>query len=136
MADSEAHQGSCLCGAVRYTVRGPLSPVWGCHCTQCRKTSGHFVAATNADNADFDIEDDGALTWFSSSETAERGFCNKCGSSLFWRQKQGERTSIMAGTLDGATGVSLEGHIFTADKGDYYTIPDSDRQYPAWPERI
>ena len=38
--------GSCLCGAVRYEVTGPLRKVVYCHCEQCRKTSGHFVAAT------------------------------------------------------------------------------------------
>jgi hypothetical protein len=37
--------GGCLCGAVRYEVRGPLRPVVYCHCTQCRRTSGHFSAS-------------------------------------------------------------------------------------------
>ena len=133
---SDIHRGGCLCGAVRYSVAGALAPVWACHCSQCRKTSGHFVASTSARNADLSIESDGGLlTWYASSEAAERGFCARCGSSLFWREKAGDHTSIGAGTLDGNTGLTLQGHIFTADKGDYYVLPEHEVQHAAWPER-
>lgn len=113
--------GSCLCGAVRYAVTGALRPVIACHCTQCRKTSGHHVAATSAPRETVAIE--GEVTWFQSSDAARRGFCGTCGSNLFW-DGPGSHLSIFAGTLDGATGVTLEGHIFCADKGDYYEIAD------------
>lgn len=113
--------GSCLCGAVRYTVRGGLRPVIACHCTQCRKTSGHHVAATSANRRDVTIE--GAVTWYFSSPDARRGFCGTCGSNLFW-DGAGENLSIFAGTLDGDPGVRLAGHIFCADKGAYYEIAD------------
>ncbi len=112
--------GSCLCGAVRYTVSGPLRPVIACHCAQCRKTSGHYVAATSAAREQVVIK--GEVTWFQSSESARRGFCGTCGSSLFW-DGPGSHLSIHAGTLDGATGVRVVGHIYCADKGDYYDIP-------------
>ncbi|MEM1272825.1 MAG: GFA family protein [Pseudomonadota bacterium] len=111
--------GSCLCGAVRYTVSGPLRPVIACHCTQCRKTSGHHVAATSVPRAMIDIE--GAVTWFASSKTAKRGFCPTCGSNLFW-DGGGEDVSIFAGTLDGDPGIRLAGHIYCNDKGAYYEI--------------
>ena len=114
-------EGRCLCGAVRYRVSGELRPVIACHCTQCRKTSGHHVAATSAPRDRIDI--DGTVAWFASSETARRGFCPTCGSNLFW-DGPGTHLSIMAGTLDAPTGVSLAGHIFVADKGDYYDIAD------------
>ncbi len=111
--------GGCLCGAVTYSVSGALRPVVNCHCQQCRKASGHHVAATSA--ARGDIEIDGAVTWYQSSTTAKRGFCGVCGSNLFW-DGGGENLSIFAGTLDGATGLQTAGHIFVADKGDYYQI--------------
>ncbi len=114
--------GSCLCGAVRYTVSGPLRPVIACHCAQCRKTSGHYVAATSAAREQVVIK--GEVTWFQSSESARRGFCGTCGSSLFW-DGPGSHLSIHAGTLDGATGVRVVGHIYCADKGDYYEIPSN-----------
>ena len=46
-ADKAGHRGRCLCGAVNYRVDGPLRPVVACHCGQCQRTSGHFVAATS-----------------------------------------------------------------------------------------
>ena len=114
-------RGGCLCGAVRYETEGPLRPVVACHCTQCRKTSGHHVAATSAPRDGMKIE--GRVQWYQSSPEARRGFCPVCGSNLFW-DGPGSHLSIFAGTLDAPSGVRLEGHIFCADKGDYYDIDD------------
>ena len=119
-------KGGCLCGAVMYAVEGPLRPVVNCHCQQCRKSSGHHVAATSA--ARDKIEIIGEVTWYQSSETARRGFCAICGSNLFW-DGEGKNLSIQAGTLDGATGLQTRGHIFVADKGDYYEIADDLPQF-------
>ncbi|MBM7066104.1 GFA family protein [Actibacterium sp. 188UL27-1] len=118
--------GGCLCGVVRYRVTGPLRPVVACHCQQCRKTSGHHVAATSALRGDLRIE--GAVTWYHSSPEARRGFCGICGSNLFW-DGPGTHISIFAGGLDGPTGLAVVGHIFCADKGDYYTLDDGLPQF-------
>ncbi len=114
-------RGSCLCGAVTYQVTGPLRPVVACHCAQCRKTSGHYVAATSAPRESVEIT--GEVTWYVSSDTARRGFCGTCGSSLFW-DGAGVNLSIHAGTLDEAPDLAMAGHIYCADKGDYYEIND------------
>lgn len=114
--------GSCLCGAVTYRLKGPLGPVIACHCAQCRKTSGHYVAATSARREDVEVS--GEVRWYASSPGARRGFCPTCGSSLFWDPNDGARLSIHAGTVDQAEGLELAGHIFTADKGAYYPISD------------
>jgi hypothetical protein len=124
----EIHEGSCMCGAVRYEVKGPLREVIGCHCTQCRKQTGHYMAATAADLKRFRIIKDEGLRWYRSSETAERGFCQICGSTLFWQGAGRDYVAIAAGTLDGETGLSIAGHIFCADKGDYYEITDGEYQ--------
>lgn len=113
--------GGCLCGAVTYVVTGALRPVVACHCVQCRKTSGHYVSATSAARRDVAI--DGSVTWYQSSEQARRGFCGTCGSNLFW-DGAGDNLSIFAGTLDGETGLATVGHIYCADKGDYYALTD------------
>lgn len=124
--------GSCLCGAVRFRVAGPLRPVIACHCSQCRKGSGHHVAATSAPRDRIEIN--GAVTWFQSSTRARRGFCGSCGGNLFW-DGAGGNLSIFAGSIDGATGLQIAGHIYCADKGDYYDIPadvpQADGQDPA-----
>jgi hypothetical protein len=120
--------GGCLCGAVRYRVAGPLRDVVACHCGQCRRTSGHHVAATSAAREDVTVA--GEVAWYASSPGARRGFCRTCGSSLFWEDVGSGRLAISAGTLDAPTGLRLRGHIFTADKGDYYAIADGLPQAP------
>lgn len=123
-------KGSCLCGKVSYSVNGPLRPITACHCTQCRKQSGHFYAATAAHNDDLVIQGEDNLTWFHASSEAERGFCKTCGSALFWRHSGEDFTSILAGSLDGETGLKIAKHIFVADKGDYYDIEGDAPQTP------
>lgn len=122
--DQDTKTGSCLCGAVAYEVSGDLRPVLACHCVECRKTSGHHVAATQASIADFRLTNERGLAWYRSSDAAERGFCRDCGSSLFWRPNAGDRISIMAGTLDGETGLRMSEHLWTGEAGDYYRIAD------------
>lgn len=124
----EVHRGSCLCGGVVYEVHGPLRDVVGCHCRQCRKQTGHFMAATAAKHADFRVIRQDGLRWYRSSDSAERAFCATCGSTLFWQGKGRDYIAIAAGTLDGPTGARTMGHIFCADKGDYYQITDGDWQ--------
>jgi hypothetical protein len=125
---AEHHTGSCLCGGVAYEVEGPLREVIGCHCTQCRKQTGHYMAATAAKLGKFRIIRDKGLRWYRSSDMAERGFCQICGSTLFWQGKGRDYVAIAAGTVDGETGQRIAGHIFCADKGDYYDIADGDYQ--------
>lgn len=118
-------QGSCLCGGVTYELSGVLRPSVACHCVQCRKTSGHYVSATQVGPEQLHITKGATLTWFQSTPEAQRGFCNTCGSSLFWKhQDDSGAVSVMSGTIDGATGLETTKHIFTAFKGDYYEIAD------------
>ncbi|HUO20569.1 MAG TPA: GFA family protein [Steroidobacteraceae bacterium] len=120
----ETHAGGCLCGAVRYQVAGPLRPVVYCHCTQCRRNTGHYMAATAARHRDFRLTGEAQLRWYESSDAARRGFCGRCGSTLFWQANGRDTISIAAGTLDGATGLTGAWHIHLADRGDYYAIGD------------
>ncbi len=126
---SETHTGSCLCGSVRFRITGVLREVVACHCTQCRKQSGHYYAATNAADENLNIEDDGSLAWYQSSNDAKRGFCSACGSALFWKLDSDPFTSVLAGSFDKPTGLKLSRHIFVSDKGDYYEIGDGLPQH-------
>ena len=113
--------GACLCGGVQFQADAPLRDVKLCHCTQCRKTSGHFWAATSVPHDRFRLLTQDRLAWFRSSPTARRGFCNRCGASLFWQPEGESRLAIAAGALDGPTGLTVMDDIFTEDAGDYYT---------------
>lgn len=125
----ETHTGGCLCGAVRFATRGRLRGVVYCHCSQCRRQTGHHYAATNVGDADLTVEGAGALTWYRASASARRGFCATCGSALFWKGDASDYTSIMAGSFDAPSGLGGKVHIFVADKGDYYEIDDGLPQY-------
>lgn len=116
------YAGGCLCGQIKFRIDGPLRPVIACHCRQCRKTSGHHVAATAANRAHVEVTGD--VTWFVSSDIAKRGFCATCGSNLFYSHNASDNLSIFAGVIDGDTGLRIAGHIYCADKGDYYDITD------------
>ncbi|MGC1387953.1 MAG: GFA family protein [Steroidobacteraceae bacterium] len=126
------HTGGCLCGGVRYRIRGALRGVTACHCAQCRKTSGHHVAMTNAPSVNLSLNSSDTLSWYRSSEAAERGFCRVCGGNLFWRLLGADTISITAGTLDTPTNLTLTEHIFVADKSDYYEINDDLPKKNQW----
>lgn len=122
--------GGCLCGSVRYEVRGKLRPVVNCHCTQCRRTHGHFIGYTSTEKDSLVLTEETGLRWYQSSEKAQRGFCAACGASLFWDPAEGSSIAIAAGTIDEPTGLETVRHIFVAEKGDYYEIEDDLPQFP------
>jgi hypothetical protein len=128
-AMSDSHSGSCLCGAVKFKTAGKLRGVVYCHCSQCRKQTGHYYAATNVADDDIAISGSENLTWYHASDFARRGFCRTCGSALFWKRNGSDVISVLAGAFDSPTGLLGESHIFVADKGDYYTIEDGLPQF-------
>jgi hypothetical protein len=121
--------GSCLCGAVRYEIDGDLKQVVGCHCGKCRKWTGHFLTFTAAWHDELRLTRSDGLAWFESSPGNRRGFCKTCGSNLFFVTDGDDKTSISAGSIDGATGLQLVAHIFAPDKGDYYAIDPGQSQH-------
>ena len=123
------HTGSCLCGAVSFSVEGDLAPGDACHCTQCRRQSGHYWASTNVPRDRLTVRGMDKVTWFQSSEKIRRGFCGTCGSVLFWDPPHKDWTSIAMGAFDRPTGTHLEMHIFVSEKGDYYDIADGLPQH-------
>lgn len=127
------HKGSCLCGAVRFEVQGALPAPSACHCTKCRKHSGHFEAGTDVPRVALTVEGEDSVTWYHSSEGVRRGFCAICGSSLFFDIMRIDRIGIAMGAFDTPTDSKLALHIFVADKGDYYEIGDGLPQYRTHP---
>jgi hypothetical protein len=127
-AEGVRHQGSCLCGAVKFVVAGPLVAPVACHCSQCRRQSGHYWTATDVPRAALTITGAESLTWFRSSPKVRRGFCRTCGSALFWDPIARDRIAVAMGAFDGPTDTALAMHIYVADKGDYYEIADGVQQ--------
>ena len=124
------HQGGCLCGAVRFVARGPLRDVVFCHCSQCRRQSGLYFAATAVDKGDLTLVDDSALRWFAASDDALRGFCGTCGTALFWKGHRAGHIAILAGSLDDPSVLRGASHIFTEGRPGFYDLCDGLPQYP------
>lgn len=123
--------GGCLCGAVRFEVKGALRDVVNCHCSMCQRLHGNFGPHTKARKVNITITKDDGLAWYKTSEIARRGFCRDCGSSLFWEPFELDATGIIAGSLDGPTRLKTVGHIFVSEKPDFYDIVDGLPQFDA-----
>lgn len=131
MVTKQIYEGGCLCGAVRYRVNGQLSDITCCHCSQCRRQTGHHFATTDAKRKDFVLEGADHLVHYRASNFASRLFCKTCGSILFWDEDDAQEISILAGTLDGSTGLKIGRHIFCDDKGDYYELDANTPRFKA-----
>ena len=118
------HKGSCLCGNVSFEISGDLGAPDACHCSQCRKASGHYWASTDVPETALMVHGADNVTWFKSSEKVRRGFCATCGSNLFWDPIHHDSIAIAMGAFEQPTNVKLAVHIFVKDKGDYYDISD------------
>jgi hypothetical protein len=119
--------GGCLCGAVRFSVAGPLRDVFLCHCVECRRWHGGPAASTACRRERLVFDDERGLRWIDSPASdahARRGFCGECGSSLFWDAPGRDYVAIAAGSLDGDTGLRVAEHWYTSQKGDWYELPD------------
>lgn len=130
---AKTHRGHCLCGAVRFEVSGPMPEASACHCSICRRTTGHFEAGVDIIRADVTITGQDAITWYRSSPDVRRGFCATCGSPLFFDNQTFETLGINLGAFEKPTGTRLAQHIFVGDKGDYYDIADGLPQYATIP---
>ncbi len=119
--------GGCLCGQVRYEVRGPLRDVVNCHCTMCRRAG--FLANIGLARTDFVLTASTSLSSYASSDSVRRYFCGHCGSPIYWDPLRRDFVVIAAGTLDQPTGLKTAAHIYVADKPDYYEIEDGLPQH-------
>lgn len=129
-------RGSCLCGAVRYEIRGPVTHVTHCHCSMCRKAHGaafgtygrverrNFVFLSGIDE----------VASYRSSPEVIRTFCKRCGSTLqFISDKRPSTLSVALGTFDDEFNYETSSHIFVASKAPWFDITDNLPQHAARP---
>lgn len=120
--------GGCLCGAVRYEIRGPLRDVVNCHCSKCRRFHGSVGAYSAVAREDLVIIDGRGLKYYDSAQDetpgVQRGFCSECGSSLFWDAPEHGHVAVAAGSLDDASDLKLMAHIWVGQKADWIEIND------------
>lgn len=121
--------GRCLCGDVEFSAQLPSKWVAHCHCTMCRRSSGAaFVTWVGLDETRSDIRDPSdRLRWYESSHQAERGFCGRCGSTLFFRSARwaGELHVTLA-NFDCPVDRSPQAHVFWDTHVDWLRLDPAD----------
>jgi hypothetical protein len=124
--------GKCMCGVVSYTAE-VHEEISACHCGMCRRWNSGPMLSIGTKSITWEGEDN--ITTITSSEWAERGFCNKCGSSLFYRVTAPGKfqgfTSLAFGTLDDQSGVELTKEWFIDRKPEAYTLEGERETFTA-----
>ena len=127
-------KASCLCGSIQLRSQGYHRDVQNCHCLQCMKTHGHYAAYTNVQEQDVKFLKKKTLKWFKSSKRARRGFCKKCGASLFFKVISSNNISIAAGMFSGPTKLNTKMNIFVKGKLDYYKLDNRLSKFKRYPK--
>jgi len=126
MTDANGKTGSCLCGAVRITANNPSNKVGACHCGMCRKWGGGpFMEIDCGADVLFEGEED--ITVYNSSSWAERGFCKKCGSHLFYRLKESGQHMVPVGLFDNLENLVFESQVFIDKKPSFYSFSNKTK---------
>ena len=112
--------GQCLCGAVTYTATGIDSEVHSCHCGMCRRWSGGPGFAASVESVAFEGEEN--VSRYDSSPWAERGFCARCGTNLFYRLKESNHHVMWMGTFDDPSLFKVAGEIYIDEKPASYDL--------------
>ncbi len=119
-------KGSCLCGAVEIEASSMNTDVGACHCSSCRKwAGGPFLGVDCKDGIKFYGEEN--ITVFDSSDWAERGFCSKCGSHLFYRLKQNNQHIVPVGLFDIDSQLHFDHQIFIDEKPEFYAFSNNTK---------
>lgn len=126
MSNSSVVKGSCLCGAVSLSTTRMNYHVAACHCSMCRKWGGGALLAVEC-GSDVSFRGEENTGIYQSSEWAERGFCKKCGSHLFYRLKQNNQYYIPVGIFDNDEGLVFEHQVFIDEKPEYYSFANETK---------
>ena len=118
-------KGSCLCGAVKYELKGEISQILLCHCSRCRKATGSaFAALTPVRTEDLHFfSGEQSIKKFDSAPGVGRYFCQDCGSPLFSKRENApELVRLRIGTLDTKLPATPIAHVFVASKSEWFEI--------------
>ena len=131
MTPDKQIDGGCFCGSVRFIALPPSKWCSHCHCSMCRKTHGAgYVTWVGYEQDQVSMKSGGELlTWFDSSPGAQRGFCSKCGSSIFFRSERwaGE-LHVALGCIDDRIDRDPQANVFFDEHVDWMPVDESLKQ--------
>ena len=117
--------GTCMCGAVKFTATAKKPSVVVCHCDMCRRWSAGPFMAMNCRTVTFESQEN--IGRICSSEWAERGFCTKCGSNLFYHLVDSSDYQIAAGLFDDQSMLRMSLQVFTDSKPEFYDFANETK---------
>jgi len=118
MPEKTALMGQCMCGAVRFSATADKPEVTACHCDMCRRWASGPYLAVRCSGVAFEGED--AVSRIRSSDWAERGFCARCGSNLFYQLVGSDEFFISAGLIEDQSIFRMSLQVFTDSRPPYY----------------
>lgn len=121
MSDVGPAKGRCVCGAVRVAAAGASRHVAACHCGTCRRWGGGPLMAVDC-GTEVGFEGEEHIAVYESSAWAERGFCRRCGSHLFYRLKAERRYFVPVGLFDDLEQPVFDEEVFVEEKPSFYAF--------------
>lgn len=126
--------GSCCCGAVRFSLSAPPSMMATCHCTRCRKVGASTFVFVRRE--DFVLRGGGDMIAVYEPEEGyryRRSFCSRCGTALGEIGGEGESFPIPANCFDDPLELTVRFHEFVSEKPDWSPICDAAKQFNGHP---
>jgi len=123
---SEA-KGHCLCGAVSFTVTKMNYSVDTCHCGMCRRWGGGPLMFVDC-RTDVSFEGEENITVYDSSAWAERAFCNRCGTHLFYRLKGNNAHQMLVGQFEEQQNFHFDLQVYVDNKPAFYDFANQTRE--------
>lgn len=123
--------GQCMCGVVSFTARNVPSGFGACYCDMCRRWAGDRFVGVHVMPQDLQIKGGTDINTIRSSDWAERAFCRRCGSGLWYKLLAGPdagSTSLSVGLLDDASGMFLAREFFVDRKSCLHALPEGREQ--------
>lgn len=118
--------GSCLCQAIKFQFKPPALWCAHCHCSLCQRAHGAaFVTWVGVESDDFTLINEDTLRWHRSSPDSERGFCHRCGSTLFFRSERWPgQMHIVRANIDSVIDLEPTDHVYWESRVDWFEVND------------
>lgn len=122
-------KGQCVCGETTFEVELRNHNVHACHCSICRRQTSGVIMTIDVEQGSLNFIKQNRLAIYESSEWGERGFCNACGTNLFWRTKDQSYCNVNVFALnDTPEDLNLDMEIYIDCKPEFYAFENSTKK--------
>jgi hypothetical protein len=129
--------GSCLCGAVKYSVDEGFDAFYLCHCEQCQKVTGSAFASnilTSVDNIEWLSGEDKVVKYQDMTRDFSKAFCGICGAGVPYVNRKKTHLVIPAGSLNSAPSNSPEANLFKSESPYWLTDGLAAKNFKGFPD--